>query len=272
MAVVRVHRQREPVILGRWRQDVHVDRHRGAQHWILYLGRADNAEPGTDYAIQVTSALVGTVFGVSPVFSVSGRITDYYISPTGNDLTNDGLSAATPKASVQGLLSKYALGAGDTIHAASGTYAVTTNINLTGTNSGTAGTPFIIEGPTSGPSAVLNRGNLSSSEDVFDLQGVSYVTLQNLTITGGFNGIEIGGGSNGVRIADDVVTVNAETGILVDVNNAGSAASVNGLVIANDTISGNGLDGNGIYYGSSQVGVYARSGNGGILSRTIRSS
>ncbi len=234
----------------------------GSYAWAVPSGLT----AGSNYLIKVTSVSTGTVFGVSPVFTVSGRINDYYISPTGNDLTNNGLSAATPKASIQGLLSAYALGAGDIIHAASGTYAVTTNISLTGLNSGTATSPFIIEGPTSGPPAVLNRGNLTSGQDVFDLTGVNYVTIQDLTITGAFNGIEIGGPSTGVQILNDIITANSDTGILLDQNTGSLVAGVNGLVISNDIISGNGLDTPyGNYYGGNQSGVYVQLGNGGIL-------
>ena len=67
-----------------------------------------------------------SVSGLSQTFTVSGKITDYYVSPTGSD-GNNGLSPSTPKASIQGLLAAYTLGAGDTIFAASGTYTVTTH-------------------------------------------------------------------------------------------------------------------------------------------------
>ena len=113
---------------------------------------------------------------------------------------------------------------------------------------------------------MLNRGNLTSGQDVFDLQGVSYITIQNLTITGGFNGIEIGGASTGVQLLNDLITANSDTGILLDHNTGSLAAGVNGLLVSNDIISGNGLDTPyGNYYGGNQAGVYVQLGNGGIL-------
>jgi hypothetical protein len=204
---------------------------------------------------------------VSPTFSVTGQITDYYVSPTGSD-ANNGLSASTPKATIQGLLLAYTLGAGDVIFAASGTYTLTTSITLTATNSGTGPSDeFTIEGPASGPAAVFNRGNYTSGQDVFDIQAGSYITIEDLTVTGAYDGVEIGNGSTGVQLLNDVVTLNADVGILVDENTAGSTKAVNGLLVEDDTIDRNGLDGQTTLYtgtGNNQDGVLVNQGNGGV--------
>ena len=164
-----------------------------------------NLTPGSTYIIKI-SADSAAVSGLSQAFTVSGKITDYYISPTGSDANDNGLSPSTPKASIQGLEAAYTLGAGDTVFAAAGTYDVTTSISLTGTTSGTsANAAFTIAGPTSGPSAVFNRENLNTNQDVFDIQGGSFITIEDLTITGAFNGIEIGGASAGVQLLNDTV-------------------------------------------------------------------
>ena len=206
--------------------------------------------------------------GQSQVFTVSGKITSYYVndgSTTGDVYTtapgsdsNDGLTPATPKATIQALLNEYALGAGDIIYVDTGTYDVTTTISLGVANSGTSTSDtFNIIGPTSGPGAVINRGNLNSGQDVFDIQGGSFITLEDLTITGAFNGVEIGGASHGVQLLNDTVVANGDVGILVDVNSGGTATAVTGLVIEADTINGNGLDNqpSGTYYGGNQDGV-----------------
>ena len=99
---------------------------------------------------------------------------------------------------------------------------------------------------------------------MFDIQRGSYITIEHLTVTGAFNGIEIGGASAGVQLLNDTVTGNADVGILVDVNSGGTATAVTGLVIENDSINGNGLDGNGNYYGGNQDGVLVQQGNGGV--------
>ncbi len=231
----------------------------GSYTWAVPAGLT----PGSTYVIQV-SGVSASVSGLSQTFSVFGKITDYYVSPTGSD-GNNGLTPSTPKASVQGLLAAYTLGAGDIIFVASGTYTVTTPIDLTSGNSGTGTSDaFTITGPTSGPAAVFDRGNFSAGQDVFDIQRGSYITIEHLTVTGAFNGIEIGGASAGVQLLNDTVTGNADVGILVDVNSGGTATAVTGLVIENDSINGNGLDGNGNYYGGNQDGVLVQQGNGGV--------
>ena len=220
----------------------------GSYTWAVPAGLT----PGSTYVLKIT-AESAAVSGLSQTFSVSGKITKYYINAnnSGTEYTtapgsdaNNGLSPATPKATLQGLLAAYALGAGDIVYVDSGTYAVTTNIALTAANSGTsAAAPFTIIGPTAGYApAILNRGNLNAGQDVFNIQTVSYVTLQNLTITGANIGIEIGGKSAGIQLLNDTVTGNGDIGIEVDLNSGGTATAVTGLLIQSDVISGNGLD------------------------------
>ncbi|HTW68745.1 MAG TPA: right-handed parallel beta-helix repeat-containing protein, partial [Acetobacteraceae bacterium] len=160
----------------------------GSYSWSVPAGLT----PASTYAIQITSDFAPSVFGTSQEFTITGQITDYYISPTGSN-SNNGLSPSTPMASIQGLLTEYpTLGAGDTVFAAAGTYTVSTTISLPASTSGTNATnPFTIAGSTSGAPAVFDRGNLNSGQDVFDIQGASYIVIENITVTGGFNGIEI---------------------------------------------------------------------------------
>jgi Ca2+-binding RTX toxin-like protein len=232
----------------------------GSYAWSVPVGLT----PGSTYVIKV-AADSASVSGVSQAFTVSGKITDYYVSTTGND-ANDGLTAATPKTSIQALLTAYTLGAGDTVFLAAGTYAVTTNINLTSVNSGTsASNGFTITGPTSGPGAVLNRGNLNVGQEVFNIQGGSYITIENLTIAGANFGVEIGGASAGVQLLNDTIAGNSDAGIEVDVNAGGTVSAVTGLIIEADVISGNGLDvPYGPGYGGNQDGVRVQQGNGAV--------
>ena len=59
----------------------------------------------------------------------------------GND-ANDGLTPATPKASIQSVLNSYVMNPGDTIKVDTGGYSVTSNILLTAADNG-----IIITGP-----------------------------------------------------------------------------------------------------------------------------
>jgi hypothetical protein len=224
--------------------------------------------------VQV-AAQSSSVSGLSAVFTVTGRVTSYYVNAgtTGGEYTtaagndaNSGLTPATPKASIQALLAAYTLGSGDTIYVDSGTYNLTSTINLTASESGSATSSFTITGPTGNYApAVLDRHNLNAGEYVFDLQGISHVTLQNLTITGANAGVEIGGKSSGVLLLNDTVTGNGDIGIEVAVN-GGGATAVTGLVIETSSINGNGLDSpTSPDYGENQDGVLVRQGNGGVL-------
>ena len=241
----------------------------GSYTWTVPSGLA----AGNTYVIQV-SAVSASVSALSAQFSVSPKITNYYVNdgtpgqyttaPGGN--SNNGLSPATPKLSIQALLTAYTLGAGDIIYVDGGTYTLTTNINLGSKNSGTsASDTFSIIGPTSGTPAVLSRGNLNSGVDVFDIQGGSYITIENLTITGANVGVELGGASAGVLLTNDTVTANSDIGIEIDFNSGTTKTAVTGLVIQNDVIDGNGLNvEDGTNYGSDQDGVLVRQGNGGV--------
>ena len=217
--------------------------------------------PGTSYVIQV-SADTAAVSGLSAPFSVSTRIHDYYVNDgstagdqyttaVGND-ANDGLTPATPKATIQGLLEAYTLGAGDTILVDTGTYAVTTNITLTSANSGTdANNTFAIQGPTDGGVATLDRGNQNSGATVFTLTNAAYVTIEGLTLTDASSAIEVTGAASNLQFLNDTITDTSGTSIHID-----DGAGATNLVIAAGSITGNGSTaGELIYLGSGNTGA-----------------
>ena len=106
------------------------------------------------YVIRVTSLNDATVSDTSNVtFSVIPPIAAYYVndgSGTGDEYTtapgndaNDGLTPATPMASIAAILNKYDLEFGDVIYVDTGTYGLTTNIAIGHDDSGVR-----IQGPT----------------------------------------------------------------------------------------------------------------------------
>ena len=101
---------------------------------------------------------------------------------------NDGLTPATPKASIQAVLAAYDLSPGDVIRVDDGTYDLDSNILLAAADSG-----ITIEGYNDasypGRAAVLDRGNTNGGQYVFQLAGATGVTLEDLAITGGYDGI-----------------------------------------------------------------------------------
>jgi parallel beta-helix repeat protein len=69
---------------------------------------------------------------------------DEWCTAAGSD-TNDGLSPATPRATVQAVINTYALAAGDTVRIDTGSYALTSNILVTSSDSGDASAPVTFE-------------------------------------------------------------------------------------------------------------------------------
>ena len=199
--------------------------------------------PGTAYVVQV-SADDATVSGLSAAFTVSSRTHAYYVdddSLTGNQYTtaigndaNDGLTPATPKATIQGVLAAYVLGAGDIIYVDTGTYSVTTNITLTSAVSGTdTNDRFQIVGPTAaGDTATLDRGNQSGGTTVFTVTDAAYVSIDNLVITDASEGIEVAGASAGLQLLNDTISNTSSTGLSID-----QGAGATGLDIESGSVT-----------------------------------
>lgn len=155
----------------------------------------ESVTPGTNYKVRVRrSDMPAIVDSSNAAFEITEKISFYYVNDAsivdGNDLTsapgndgNDGLSTATPKASVRSVLETYDLGPGDVIIVDGGSYAPTTNIIVTSDDTGVT----IRGNPDNYPT--LNRGNTSSGAAVFQISGSDDITLENMTITGGYDGV-----------------------------------------------------------------------------------
>ncbi|MEI6396327.1 MAG: right-handed parallel beta-helix repeat-containing protein, partial [Verrucomicrobiota bacterium] len=159
------------------------------------LGRFDwnttGLPPGTNYLVRVskTDGSAMDVAGGAFEVSASGPRT-YYVNDTNtlNDVfcsaagnaANDGLSAATPKDSVQAILDTYVVTGGDTIKVDTGNYLLSATIVMTTNDVGSADSPIVIQGSTNG--TTINRQ--STSADAFYLQGAEYVQFRNLKFTG----------------------------------------------------------------------------------------
>src|SRR5205814_598745 len=159
--------------------------------------------PDSTYLIRVAQGTV-TDFSNAP-FRIVAPVHTFYVNDSavqagdwttvaGND-GNAGFSTDSPKASIRALIQAYNLGAGDTIRVDAGVYAISVNIILNASNTG-----LTIEGYHDaqfvGRKAVLDRANVNDSSYLFELQGASNVTLENLSITGGQYGIYAGPGSH----------------------------------------------------------------------------
>jgi parallel beta-helix repeat protein len=183
------------------------------------------------YVIRVTSLNDPSVSDTSNVtFSVIPPIAAYYVNDgslsgdeyslaVGND-ANDGLTPATPKASIRAILEQYDLEFGDVIYVDTGTYGLTTNIVIGHDDSGVR-----IQGPTGAThAAVLNRGNVATNSYGFELGNADAITLSNLSITGGYVGVYVNGGSSALTIQNSRIYENANVGI--DIEDAASTGAV----------------------------------------------
>ena len=147
----------------------------------------------------------------------------------GND-SNSGLTPASPKASIAGVLAAYHLTPGSIIMVDAGTYTLNNILVL-----GAAASGIIIEGYNNpafpGLSSVFNRGN--SGSDAIDVSGATNLTLEYLTVTGGAIGIHAldSSGSTNLTISNCIVFGNSNTGIAI-----GSAD--NGAQVVNNVVYG----------------------------------
>ena len=101
--------------------------------------------PATNYIIRVTRNTTAAT-GSTGLFTISGQTHIYYVNDgsfqagdlttaPGND-ANTGLTPGDPMASIQGVLAKYTLGAGDTVEVDRGIYNQTTNIVIGAADAG----------------------------------------------------------------------------------------------------------------------------------------
>ena len=94
---------------------------------------------GATYQVQVVSAANSAISGVSATFSIVAPVHVYYVNASatggqyataGGSDANDGLSAATPMASLGKLLATYTLKPGDIVYVDAGTYNLTNNLTF----------------------------------------------------------------------------------------------------------------------------------------------
>lgn len=262
--------------------------------------------PGTNYQIRVTH---NSLSATSNTFATSAPITQYYVNDgtfASGDFTtaagddgNDGFTPATPMASIAAVFQKYQLGTGNIILVDEGTYNLGTNIVIPASASGVTIRGFY---DSANPSAVavLDRGNTNGGSYAIQLAGATSVTLDHLSITDAYIGIEADNGvaSTGLIVTNSKIFGNSQYGIYLASSNdqaqitgnefssnqsAGISLSTNGNVVTantmhgasggiaitggQNTVSGNTMSDNsgiGINGNQNSVSGNTLSGNGGI--------
>ena len=230
----------------------------GSYDWTI----PSNLPLGNQYLVRVTANEGTNPVGVSAQpFLITNNGNAYYVNANttaggafttapGND-ANSGKSPDQPMASLTALLAAYTLQPGDIVYVDTGTYNLIKNVVLGPEDSGVT-----FEGPAGG-GALLNRGNTNQGEYVFDLQGATDVTLENLEITGGSYGINAsdGAGSTGLTVSNSILDGNLNAGAYIGVGN-------DNPTFVNDTIYG---DPANLYVSASQPEGLGIDANGAVV-------
>ncbi len=165
--------------------------------------------------------VTGTVYYVND----GATTNDTVCTAAGND-ASDGLSPATPKATVADVLAAYGpLGPGDWVFIEAGAYDFDQPISLSAADSGAPGDPVVIQGARVGATLLTSISDgPNPNERLVHVNGASDVEIRDLQLTsaatagGAGYGVEITGGTD-VHVVGCEVSSSADTGILITVTN-----------------------------------------------------
>lgn len=144
----------------------------------------------------------------------SSQVDDIYTDAVGND-GNDGLSALTPKATLQAILDQYDLEAGDRVFVDTGTYSSPADIRIIWSRSGTTNAPVVIQGNTNGAYTVMTRSAATTNYPAIGVDvKASDIELRHLVVRDSNRGLLLE--SNRHATVEGTVVAKANTGIVVD--------------------------------------------------------
>ena len=226
----------------------------GSINWTPNFITNSNVDHGNTALVRV---IVNGSSALSQNFLVTNAGNDYYINgnstahaeyttAVGNDL-NSGKTPDAPMADLAALLRAYTLAPGDVVYIDTGSYVLLTDLTLGAADSGAGPEEMVtFQGPTDG-TATLNRENPEDG-NVFLFTGASYVSIDNLTLTGANIGIDVetNAGSNSITASHDVITNSTADGVYFGTGNTGftlNASQIYGS--ANGYSTGVYLSGNG---------------------------
>ena len=254
--------------------------------------------PAANYLVQVTRLPHNgdgtTLVGISPAaFTIAPPQYNYYVddpnktvfdshdwtTAAGND-ANSGLDPAHPKASIAAVLNAYpSLGANATIWVDDGNYMLGANITIAAAHSGlrivgyNATTYPPTFAGTADPTrrAVVNRGNTSSGEYVFQMTGAQNATLDHLSITGGYDGVEADSGVNRayLTLSNSTIYGNSQYGVYLNSSNTNALVTGNTVYGSSTGIylygTQNAADSNTVYQCST--GIYVNGSGSGTANQ-----
>ena len=139
---------------------------------------------------------------------------DNYATADGNDVANDGLTPATPKASLQAILNAYDLEGGDVVYVDSGTYVTNADTWIIWSRSGSTNADVVIQGNSNTPyaTALTRSGSTNYPAVGIDVRA-SHVRLSDMEVRGINRGILLESNLN--VTVQGVVVDDAATGLEV---------------------------------------------------------
>jgi len=162
----------------------------GAQYRFRIVSNEDPA-----IAVEAGPFTITPLIGHNYFVNDSDQTNDVYCVAVGTD-TNDGLTSATPKTSVQAIIGTYDLEGGDTVFIDTGYYLLDSDIVLTQEDTGAyqsdSGTQYVIfKGSTRPGGTILNRGDQSPETSCIKVADGWFCRFENLTLTGAYDGFQI---------------------------------------------------------------------------------
>jgi len=252
---------------------------------FLYSWDIHETPAGTEYIVRLTSNEdATTTVAMESMFTIDEPIyyyvndtydvaSDVYCTASGDD-ANDGLTPATPKATVQAIIDEYDLEPGDVVYVDTGTYVLTANVVVGTEDAGDATGQVTFMGSPDAVGTLIDRNNTSSGAYGFHLNYADHVSLARLTVTGGQHGIYL------VYSNNCSATYCRTFGNLYD---GIEASRSNGLTCEHSVLDHNGRYGVQLYYSddvslvnntlylneSHQVYLYASANNASIRNNVV---
>jgi len=151
----------------------------------------------TDPSVAATSAVAFTLNNGAITYYINDASTtgDVYTTAIDNS-TNDGLTAATPVASLRDIFTRYIPAPGDRVLIDTGSYTFTNTVTLDANYSSAVATnPVVVQGSTNA-SAGGTRINLARQGPVITANGLANYLFRDLLVTNGSRGFITRGSTN----------------------------------------------------------------------------
>src|SRR5262249_52997933 len=141
---------------------------------------------------------------------------DQYTTAAGSN-RNTGRVPSGPKPNLNNLLRLYSLGAGDTLSVHSGTYRTFDPVVLSGSVGVEDDEGFTLAGPTgAGRTAAIQFANVLNVAPLLDLNAADFMTVSNLTLSGGQFGLYAHNQSTHLTARKVTANANSLDGIRVE--------------------------------------------------------